>query len=83
MKTTLTEMLVAVGDENLKFQRLAATLVGGENPSKGATGRLTVAVEKPLVSQALRQMVTGRPAEQVGLLVWIPRDKLPAGLREL
>jgi hypothetical protein len=70
----LSELIAAVGDEYVQFQRLDETLLNADSTKNGT--KIT------FVTQALNpgHVLTG--TGPVGLVVWLPRDKLAEALKK-
>lgn len=63
---TLSELIAAVGDDNVRFQRLdeSATELDWNHKSGG---RITFATS---------EVITPKGTEHFGLVLWLPRDAL-------
>ncbi len=70
---SITEMIQKVGEANVKVQSVAGDLVEMKRQKEAAT--ITVATSHEMASSVERES-HGIPGTHVGLLVWIPRDKL-------
>lgn len=69
----IIELLTKAGPENVKVQSVASSLVGVSRKIKDA--EITIATEHGMASSVMRES-EGIPGTHVGLLVWIPRDKI-------
>jgi hypothetical protein len=67
---SITELLQHVGAENVQLQNLADSLVKAQ--LKKNDGEITFATDRNTV----QDMVLNR-CDKVGLILWIPKDKLP------
>ncbi len=67
---TLSELIKHVGDENVQMQNLAASLIGFEK--RGHHTEITFGTE---AVSAIELMTNSTPL--MGLVIWLPRDKLP------
>jgi hypothetical protein len=67
---SITELLQHVGDENIQLQNLADSLVKAQ--LKKNDGEITFATDRDIV----QDMALNR-CDKIGLILWIPKDKLP------
>ena len=72
----ISELISKVGDENIKVQQLLTDFTAGNIGKKGAT--LTFATDSGFVSEYNRCAALGGSPSHVGLVVWIPADRLHA-----
>jgi hypothetical protein len=70
---TLSDIIRVVGDDNVLFQNLDHDSVGCK--VEGNVGRFTFRTDP----KHIRERAVGEPSH-VGLVVWLPRDKMPADL---
>lgn len=68
---SITELMQHVGAENISLQNLADSLVKAD--LKKNDGEITFATDRGIV----HDMMLGR-SKLVGLIVWLPKDKMPA-----
>lgn len=67
----LSALIAAVGDEHIGVQSLSTDAVSYDyGRKKGAT--ITFATD----SARVQEMLTGQP-KYVGMVIWIPKDKIP------
>jgi len=74
----LSELIAEVGDENVRFQYLASSFVKASNGRNGAT--VTFATDAQKAVELMHSAVSWAKPEYVGLVVWIPRNKIPKEL---
>lgn len=76
-KVSLSELLKEVGDENVQVQFLSSSLDGNQTALKNGDVKITFRSS----SISLLALLTGQ--EKVGLVVWIPKDKMDAARKQL
>lgn len=69
----IIELIQKAGPENIKVQNVASSLVAMKRKAQDA--EITFATEHAMASAAARES-EGIPGTHVGLIVWIPRDKI-------
>jgi hypothetical protein len=69
----IIELIQKAGPENIKVQNVASSLVSMKHGRRDA--EVTFATEPAMGSAAARESA-GLPSTHIGLIVWIPRDKL-------
>lgn len=72
---SIIELLQHVGAENISLQNLADSLVKAE--MKKHDGEITFATDRSIV----HDMALNR-CDKVGLILWIPKDKMPDPSRQ-
>lgn len=72
----ISELIAAVGDDNIIVQQLLTDFTAGSVGKKGAT--LTFATDSGFVSEYNKCAVLGGQPSHIGLVVWIPADKIRA-----
>lgn len=75
----LSELIAHVGDDAVKVQNLQGDFVGSNNGPKGAT--ITFATDPVHVSQLAKAAMLGTKPDHVGLVLWLPRNRLPEGMQ--
>ncbi|AHF89532.1 hypothetical protein OPIT5_03950 [Opitutaceae bacterium TAV5] len=75
----LSELIQHVGDECIQMQNLEQSLV--RVVQKKNDGEITFATSKGKASQLAKCAVLGGKPDHVGLVVWLPREKLPESMR--
>jgi hypothetical protein len=70
----ISELVALVGDENIQVQNLGHNMT---NASKGKDRGLITFATSPEHCQQLMQTAAGIESNLVGLVLWIPADKLP------
>lgn len=75
----LSELISQVGDENIAIQTLETSFVRGS--VKKHDVEITFATNKTKGQNLITAVATGGKADELGLIVWIPREKLPERLR--
>jgi hypothetical protein len=73
----IAELMAEVGSENITFQVLTQAMSGAKLRKGGAT---EISFWTDAVSVAQATGITDSP--MLGLVVWLPVDKLPAEIRE-
>lgn len=71
---SITEMIAKVGADNLKIQALNTSFV--KLSAKKRETELTFATEDALAQSVAREACFGKEGTHLGLVVWIPREKL-------
>ncbi len=77
---TLSELIAAVGDDNVKFQNLDVDLVAAD--LKGGHGTITFATDPKQVQERALRAFVDKPTTDLALVVWIPKDKLPEDFKQ-
>lgn len=77
----LSTLISTVGDENVAFQPLTGSFIRGHLTKHDA--EITFATDKGKGQDLITAIATGGQPSQVGLIVWLPRDKLPPELKAL
>lgn len=67
----LSELIAAVGDENVAFQMLSESIHGTQKAGKGSTTHITFSTNQT----TLMDLISPR-SPKVGIVVWLPRDKM-------
>ena len=70
----ISELLSKVGDEHIKVQQLMSDMTAGNIGKRGAT--ITFATDSGFVSEYNKCLALGGSTSHVGLVVWIPADRL-------
>ncbi len=76
-KITLSALFKHIGEDNCKIQWLNAALVGAETDRLGDT-KITFATRQV---QSGDFLLEGAAPKKVGLIIWLPVDRLPKELR--
>lgn len=71
----LSELIEHVGNDHVQIQDLAQSLVSAK--AKTNDGEITFATDHSKVVQ----LSTGQKPDHVGIVVWLPRNRLPEHLR--
>lgn len=71
----LSELIASVGDENIKIQNLAQSLVRFNR--KKTDSEITFATSHENGDWLARESMGGEPGSKLGLVIWLPRDKRP------
>jgi len=71
----LSELVNTVGDANIAVQRVDSSLEGARLGKDDMT-RLTVVTDQ-LTPNDVIGITEGVPPKMHGLIIWIPRDKIP------
>lgn len=71
----LSELIQHVGDEHVQLQNLDESLIKARTATND--GEITFATDK---SKVIERAV-GRKTSHIGLVVWLPRDRLPESMR--
>ncbi len=66
----LSELIQHVGDENVELQNLEVSMLGFEK--RGLNTEITFGT----TAVSAEELMIGKPP-LLGLVIWIPRDKLP------
>ncbi len=74
MPLGISELVRLVGDENIMVQNLAANMTAGNNGKKQST--LTFATSKEHCGDAMKAAAGIESAKYVGLILWMPREKI-------
>ncbi|MGT2505711.1 hypothetical protein [Cupriavidus basilensis] len=72
----LSDLIIAVGDENVSFQMLDSDAIKIDASLKET--RITFAAPP----QSLAEMVPDGRTKDMGLVIWLPRDKVKAALEQ-
>lgn len=75
----LSEMILHVGDENVTIQNLASDMTQFTSGKKDS--KITFCTSKENGQQLARHAATGKKPDMIGLVVWLPRNKLPEELQ--
>lgn len=70
----ITELLERAGD-GLKHQRLDNSFVSMQQKKDCAT--VTFSTEKEVAQQLAKSVMTGKAADYVGIVVWVPATAFP------
>jgi hypothetical protein len=68
----LSELILAVGDENVQVEPVSSNLVGNVTSQKNGLTRIS------LVTKGMTPADVVLGGGNIGLLIWIPRDKWEA-----
>lgn len=68
----LSELIAHVGDENIQVQNLVESM---ESINKGTMGKATMITFG--TNAITPQDLLVKPQKLLGLVIWIPRDKMP------
>jgi len=71
----LSELIIHVGDDHVQLQRLDSSLVGGQVKKQDA--ELTFATDR----QKGMALVGVGEQTHIGLIVWLPVERLPESMR--
>lgn len=71
----ISKLVALVGDDNITVQNLLANATDFKDGKKGAT--ITFAAPPDHVQELMQASVMGRKSKVVGLVLWLPTDKLP------
>lgn len=75
----ISELIAKIGDEHVKVQTLAENMTCGSITRNG--GKITFATSAEFVSEMNRAAILGGKPSHVGLVVWLPRERLPEEMR--
>lgn len=75
MSMKLSELIQHVGDEHVQIQNLDNSLIKAKTAA--TDGEITFATDK---SKVIERAVGKKPSH-VGLVVWLPRERLPESMR--
>ncbi len=75
----LSELIAHIGDDNVFLQNLQSSFLRGSICSSDA--EITFSTEKDRGQQLLDAGASGRKPDHVGLVLWLPRERLPEGMR--
>lgn len=67
----MSELILAIGDENVEFQNLDQCATSLDYSAKNGT-RITFGTERA---------ITMKGTDKLGLVVWLPRDAVAAAIR--
>lgn len=71
----ISELVSKIGDENITVQNLASNLSEVKNGKKDS--RLTFFTSPEMGRQIAKEAAGIESSTHIGLILWIPRDKLP------
>jgi hypothetical protein len=71
----LSELIQHVGDEHIELQNIDSSLVKAKTCKQD--GEITFATDK---SKVIDRAIGNKP-KHVGLIVWLPRERLPESMR--
>lgn len=73
----LSELIAAVGDEHIKFQKLESDMMSAR--VKKNCGVIEFATDKSKAQQWMDAVLSGGhyASDYVGIVVWIPRERMP------
>ena len=78
----LSKLIEVVGDENISLQWVHDCMTNINVLKKKEEGRVTLAIEKDKAEDLMHRFL-GQPANHVGVLVWLPCEKVDAALKGL
>lgn len=77
VKISLTDLLLEIGNDNLKFQMLPASLDGNQQTMKGGKGsRLSFVTDERLANITLLN-------RRIAFVVWVDRDLANQAMKKL
>lgn len=70
----ISELIAKIGDENITVQNLGANMSAF---NKGKKDCKITFVTSPQMGSQMARAAAGIPSTHIGLVLWIPKDKLP------